>query len=144
MLYGEMHRFVPAIAAELGARIAELEVGFRPRRSGKSKYGAGRILRTFLDLVTVRFLSGYSTRPIQVFGTIGVVLAVVGGLWTGLLVFEKVLLGYQLAARPALLLAVLLLVVGVQFVSLGLLGEMLTRTYHEAQHKPIYVIKEEF
>lgn len=144
MLYGEMHRFVPAIAAELGARIAEVEVGFRARRFGHSKYGAGRILRTFLDLITVRFLSGYSTRPIQVFGTIGVVLAILGALWTGLLVFEKVVLGYQLAARPALLLAVLLLVVGVQFVSIGLLGEMLTRTYHEAQHKPIYVIKEEF
>ncbi len=144
MLYGEMHRFVPAIAAEQGARIAEVEVGFRPRRFGSSKYGAGRILRTFLDLITVRFLSGYSTRPIQVFGTIGVFLAILGALWTGLLVFEKVVLGYQLAARPALLLAVLLLVVGVQFVSIGLLGEMLTRTYHEAQHKPIYVIKEEF
>ncbi|HUY18409.1 MAG TPA: glycosyltransferase family 2 protein [Candidatus Binataceae bacterium] len=144
MLYGEMHRFVPAIAAELGAQIAEVEVGFRPRRWGRSKYGAGRILRTFLDLITVRFLSGYSTRPIQVFGTIGIVLAMLGGLWTGVLVFEKVILGHPLAARPALLLAVLLLVVGVQFVSLGLLGEMLTRTYHETQHKPIYVVKEEF
>jgi glycosyltransferase involved in cell wall biosynthesis len=144
MLYGEMHRFVPAIAAELGAQITEIEVGFRPRRWGRSKYGAGRILRTFLDLITVRFLSGYSTRPIQVFGTIGIVLAMLGGLWTGVLVFEKVILGHPLAARPALLLAVLLLVVGVQFVSLGLLGEMLTRTYHEAQHKPIYVVKEEF
>jgi glycosyltransferase involved in cell wall biosynthesis len=144
MLYGEMHRFVPAIAAELGAQIGEVEVGFRPRQWGRSKYGAGRILRTFLDLITVRFLSGYSTRPIQVFGTIGIVLAMLGGLWTGVLVFEKVILGHPLAARPALLLAVLLLVVGVQFVSLGLLGEMLTRTYHEAQHKPIYVIKEEF
>ncbi|MBF6567392.1 MAG: glycosyltransferase family 2 protein [Candidatus Binataceae bacterium] len=144
MLYGEMHRFVPAIAAELGAQITEVEVGFRPRRWGHSKYGPGRILRTFLDLITVRFLSGYSTRPIQVFGAIGVTLALAGALWTGILVFEKVILGDPLAARPALLLAVLLLVVGVQFVSLGLLGEMLTRTYHESQHKPIYLIKEEF
>ncbi|MGH7907101.1 MAG: glycosyltransferase, partial [Candidatus Binataceae bacterium] len=109
-----------------------------------SKYGAGRILRTFLDLITVRFLSGYSTRPIQVFGAIGIVLSAIGGIWTAILVFEKVVLGYSLGNRPALLLAILLLVVGVQFVSLGLLGEMLARTYHESQNKPIYVIKEEF
>ncbi len=144
MLYGEMHRFVPAIAAELGARIAEVEVNFRPRRSGHSKYGPGRILRTILDLLTVRFLSGYSTRPIQVFGTIGIVLSVLGAVWTAILVFEKMVLGRTLGNRPALLLAVLLVVVGVQFVSLGLLGEMLARTYHESQDKPIYVIKEEF
>jgi glycosyltransferase involved in cell wall biosynthesis len=143
-LYGEMHRFVPALAAEQGARVTEVEVNFRPRRSGASKYGPGRILRTLLDLVTVRFLSGYSTRPIQVFGAIGVVLGVLGSLWTGMLVFEKIVLGYSLGDRPALLLAVLLVVVGVQFVSLGLLGEMLARTYHESQDKQIYVIKEEF
>ncbi|HYB90743.1 MAG TPA: glycosyltransferase family 2 protein [Candidatus Binataceae bacterium] len=143
MLYGEMHRFVPAIAAEQGARIAEVEVNFRPRRSGRSKYGPGRILRTLLDLITVKFLSGYSTRPIQVFGAIGVVLGALGSLWTAWLVFEKIVLGRPLGDRPALLLAVLLVVVGVQFVSLGLLGEMLARTYHESQSKQIYVIKEE-
>jgi glycosyltransferase involved in cell wall biosynthesis len=144
MLYGEMHRFVPAIAAEQGARIAEIEVNFRPRRSGVSKYGPGRIIRTILDLLTVRFLSGYSTRPIQVFGAIGVVLGGFGSIWTAILVFEKVLLGWPLSNRPALLLAVLLVVVGVQFVSLGLIGEMIARTYHESQNKPIYVVKEEF
>jgi glycosyltransferase involved in cell wall biosynthesis len=143
-LYGEMHRFVPVIAAEQGARISELEVNFRPRRSGESKYGMGRAVRTLLDLITVRFLSGYATRPIQVFGLIGLVLGALGALWTAILVFEKIALGYELGNRPALLLAVLLLVVGVQFVSLGLLGEMLARTYHESQRKPIYVIKEEF
>jgi len=143
-LYGEMHRFVPFIALEVGARIAELPVNFRPRRAGHSKYGLSRVIRTLLDLITVMFLSGYSTRPIQVFGTIGVVLAVLGGLWTAMLVFEKVVLGFSLAQRPALLLAVLLLVVGVQFISLGLLGEMLTRIYYESQDKPTYVVKEEF
>lgn len=144
MLYGEMHRFVPAIAAELGARIAEVEVSFRPRRAGRSKYGPGRIVRTLLDLLTVKFLSGYSTRPIQVFGAIGLLMGAVGGAWTALLVCEKIFLGAQLGHRPALLLAVLLVIVGVQFVSLGLLGEMLARTYHESQDKPIYVIKEEY
>jgi glycosyltransferase involved in cell wall biosynthesis len=143
-LYGEMHRFVPAIAAEQGARIAEIEVNFRPRRFGRSKYGPGRVLRTILDLLTVKFLSGYATRPIQVFGAIGIVLGALGGLWTAVLVFEKIVLGYHLSNRPALLLAVLLVVVGVQFVSLGLLGEMLARTYHESQNKPVYVIKEQF
>jgi glycosyltransferase involved in cell wall biosynthesis len=142
-LYGEMHRFVPAIAAELGARVCEVEVGFRERRSGRSKYGLWRIVRTLLDLTTVMFLSGYSTQPIQVFGLIGFALSGVGSLWTASLVFEKVALGRSLGNRPALLLAVLLVVVGIQFVSLGLLGEMLARTYHESQNKPVYVIKEE-
>ena len=93
MLYGEMHRFVPAIAAEHGARIAEIEVNFRPRRTGNSKYGPGRIIRTMLDLLTVRFLSGYSTRPIQVFGLIGLLMGALGAAWTAILVFEKVVLG---------------------------------------------------
>ena len=144
MLYGEMHRFVPAIAAEQGARIAEVEVNFRPRRTGKSKYGPGRIVRTFLDLLTVKFLSGYSTRPIQVFGAIGLVTGLIGATWTAILVFEKIVLGRPVHDRPALLLAILMVIVGVQFISLGLLGEMLTRTYHESQDKPVYVIKEEF
>jgi glycosyltransferase involved in cell wall biosynthesis len=143
LLYGEMHRFIPAIAADLGARVAEVPVNFRPRRAGHSKYGMGRILRTLLDLITVLFLSSYATRPIQVFGAIGVVLGGLGSIWTLGLVFEKIALGRNLGNRPALLLAVLLVVVGVQFVSLGLLGEMIARTYHESQNKPIYVIKEE-
>ena len=143
-LYGEMHRFVPAIAAEQGARIAEVEVGFRLRKAGTSKYGLWRIVRTLLDLITVKFLSRYSTAPIQVFGLIGFVLGGLGSLWTFILVFEKIVLGRELGNRPALLLAVLLVVVGVQFVVFGLLGEMLARTYHESQGKPIYVIKEEF
>jgi hypothetical protein len=142
-LYGEMHRFVPAIAAEQGARIAEVEIGFRPRRAGISKYGLWRIVRTLLDLITVKFLSRYSTAPIQVFGLIGIILGGLGSLWTFILVLEKVVLGHELGNRPALLLAVMLVVVGVQFVVFGLLGEMLARTYHESQGKPIYVIKEE-
>lgn len=143
-LYGEMHRFVPAIAAENGARIAEVEIRFRPRRAGTSKYGLWRIVRTLLDLITVKFLSVYSDAPIQVFGLIGLALSGLGSLWTLVLVVEKVLLGAELSKRPALILAVMLVIVGVQFVVFGLLGEMLARTYHESQGKPIYVIKEEF
>jgi glycosyltransferase involved in cell wall biosynthesis len=143
-LYGEMHRFVPAIAAEQGASVAEVPIGFRPRHAGTSKYGLWRIVRTLLDLITVKFLSGYSTAPIQVFGLIGLALGAIGGLWTLMLVLEKILLGAELGKRPALLLAVLLVVVGVQFISIGLLGEMLARTYHESQNKPIYLVKEEF
>jgi glycosyltransferase involved in cell wall biosynthesis len=143
-LYGEMHRFVPAIAAEQGARIVEVEISFRPRRAGISKYGLGRIVRTVLDLITVKFLSGYSTAPIQIFGLIGIVLGGLGSLWTTILVIEKIVFGYTLGNRPALLLSVLLVVVGVQFISIGLLGEMLARTYHESQGKPVYIIKEEF
>ena len=92
-LYGEMHRFVPAIAAEQGARIAEVEIGFRPRRAGISKYGLWRIVRTLLDLITVKFLSRYSTAPIQVFGLIGIILGGLGSLWTLILVLEKVSIG---------------------------------------------------
>jgi len=143
-LYGEMHRFAPVIAAEQGARIAELEVNFRPRRTGRSKYGPGRAIRTILDLITVQFLSGYSTRPIQIFGLLGLLMGAIGAVWMGILVFEKLALGYSIGDRPALLLAVLLVVVGVQLLSLGLIGELLARTYHESQGKPIYVIKEEF
>ena len=143
-LYGEMHRFVPAIAAEQGATVSEVPIGFRPRHAGTSKYGLWRIVRTLLDLITVKFLSGYSTAPIQVFGLIGLALGAIGGLWTLMLVTEKIFFGAELSKRPALLLAVLLVVVGVQFISIGLLGEMLARTYHESQSKPIYIVKEEF
>jgi glycosyltransferase involved in cell wall biosynthesis len=142
-LYGEMHRFIPAIAADLGARVDELVVNHRPRVAGSSKYGISRVVRVVLDLLTVKFLSVYSTRPIHVFGVWGVVL---GGLGMGILAvlgFEKVFLGHPLAGRPILLLAGLLVVTGVQLVTMGLIGEMLARTYHESQGKKTYVIAED-
>lgn len=139
-LYGEMHRFIPAIAADLGARIEEIVVNHRPRVAGVSKYGISRVVRVVLDLVTVKFLSVYSTRPIHVFGVWGVLLGGAGGLMMAVLGFEKVVLGHPLAGRPILLLSGLLVVTGVQLVTMGLLGEMLARTYHESQGKRIYVI----
>jgi glycosyltransferase involved in cell wall biosynthesis len=141
-LYGELHRFIPALAADLGARVTEVKVHHRPRTLGRSKYGLSRTLRVLLDLLTVKFLSGFSTRPIQLFGLFGLVCASAGLVLTGELGFERIFLGVRLAGRPVVLLAILLVVVGVQFVSLGLLGEMLVRTYHESQAKPIYRVRE--
>lgn len=142
-LYGEMHRFIPAIAADLGARVEELVVNHRPRVAGTSKYGISRVVRVVLDLLTVKFLSVYSTRPIHVFGVWGVLLGGVGGLILTVLGFEKVVLGHPLAGRPILLLSGLLVVTGVQLVTMGLIGEMLARTYHESQGKRIYVVAED-
>jgi glycosyltransferase involved in cell wall biosynthesis len=142
-LYGEMHRFIPAIAGDLGASICEIVVNHRPRIHGRSKYGLSRTLRVVLDLLTVRFLSVFSTRPIHVFGTGGFVLGAIGSLLLAWLGFQRIFLGVPLASRPIVLLAMLLVMTGVQLVTLGLLGEMLARTYHESQGKPIYVIGED-
>lgn len=140
-LYGEMHRFIPAIASWMGVKVTEMVVNHRPRVAGVSKYGIGRTIRVILDLMTVKFLLTYSTRPIQVFGLIGVVSGGTGFLLALWLSVEKIFFHMPLANRPALLLAVLLMFVGVQFVSMGLLAELMTRTYHESQNKPIYVVR---
>lgn len=141
-LYGELHRFIPDIAAWLGASMAEVSVNHRPRRYGKSKYGLGRTLRVILDLITVRFLQGYSTRPIQIFGKWGLALGALGFVLAIWLTIEKLVLGQSIGSRPALILSVLLLLMGVQLVSIGLLGEMSVRTYYEGQNKPIYRVRE--
>jgi glycosyltransferase involved in cell wall biosynthesis len=142
VLYGEMHRFITAIAGDLGAAVTEIPVNHRPRLRGQSKYGISRTVRVVLDLLTIKFLSGYSTRPIHVFGTFGLVTMMTGLLITGILGLQKIFFGVELAGRPLLLLGVLLLLGGVQLVTLGLLGEMLARTYHESQAKPIYRVRE--
>jgi hypothetical protein len=141
-LYGELHRFIPALAADLGARVIEVQVNHRARTAGRSKYGIGRTTRVLLDLLTIKFLSGFSTRPIQLFGLVGLVCAVVGFGLMAELGFERLVLGIRLGGRPIVLLAVVLGIVGVQFVSIGLLGEMLMRTYHESQAKPIFRVRE--
>jgi glycosyltransferase involved in cell wall biosynthesis len=141
-LYGEQHRFIPALAAEVGARVVELPVRHRPRTAGRSKYGLSRTLRVMLDLLTVKFLSGYATRPIHLFGLVGLFCALGGLGLVGVLGFQRIVLGVPLADRPIVLLGILMLVVGVQFVSIGLLGEMLVRTYHESQTKPVYRVRE--
>lgn len=141
-LYGEMHRFIPAIASWLGVNIAEIKVNHRPRVMGQSKYGISRTVRVILDLITVKFLLSYSTRPIQFFGSIGMLCGAAGFLLSLYLTIQRLVFKVPLGDRPMLMLAVLLIFIGLQFITVGLLAEMLTRTYHESQKKPIYVVRE--
>jgi glycosyltransferase involved in cell wall biosynthesis len=141
-LYGEMHRFLPAIASEQGVEIAEVVVNHRARRHGRSNYGIGRTIRVVLDLLTVKFLLSYSTRPLQIFGLIGGGMGIAGVLITGWLGYQRLVEAESLSNRPLLLLGILLIFTGVQLVTLGLLAELQARTYHESQNKPTYVIRE--
>lgn len=141
-LYGEMHRFIPAIASHMGVSIAEIKVNHRPRRFGKSKYSVLRFTKVILDLLTVKFLLSYSTRPLQIFGIFGITSGFIGGAIGLILSYQRLVLKSGSADRPLLLLAVLLLVIGFQFITLGLLAEILVRTYHESLQKRIYFIRE--
>ena len=141
-LYGELHRFIPAIASWMGIRVAEVPVNHFPRRHGRSKYGLGRTLRVILDLITVKFLLNYATRPLQIFGLAGMASFLAGLVISGYLTILRLFYGESLSDRPILLLGVLLIMLGVQLVLMGLLGELIVRTYHESQDKPIYAVRE--
>ena len=141
-LYGEMHRFLPAIASELGVTIVEHVVNHRPRVHGRSKYGLGRTVRVILDLMTVKFLLSYATRPLQIFGLLGIIMGGLGGIIIGWLAYLRLFAYQSIANRPLLLFGVLLVFTGVQLITLGLLAEMQVRTYHESQNKATYVIRE--
>jgi glycosyltransferase involved in cell wall biosynthesis len=141
-LYGEMHRFLPAIASEQGVSIAEVPVNHRPRQHGTSKYGISRTVRVVLDLLTVKFLLSYSTRPSQIFGLIGLGMGFLGALVTAWLVYLRVFDKQAISNRPLLLFGILLAFTGLQLVTLGLLAELQARTYHESQNKPTYAIRE--
>lgn len=141
-LYGEMHRFLPAIASERGVTIVEQVVNHRARVHGTSKYGLGRTIRVVLDLMTVKFLLSYATKPLQIFGLLGVIMGGIGGVITSWLAIERLLGLQSLANRPLLLFGILLVFTGVQLITLGLLAEMQVRTYHESQDKPTYVIRD--
>ena len=141
-LYGEMHRFIPALAGDMGARITELPVTHHARKHGTSKYGLARTLWVVLDLLTVKFMSSYATRPSHLFGFLGLIAVLVGGGITTVLGIQRLLFDVQLANRPILLLGILLLVTGVQLLTTGLIAELLSRTYHESQEKPVYWIKD--
>ena len=140
-LYGEMHRFIPAIASGMGISFTEVKVNHRARRFGTSKYGISRTIRVVLDLITVKFMLSYATRPLHVFGTVGVVSSLLGVLIALVLTVQRQLYGIALANRPLLLLAVLLIFMGIQFITIGLLAELVVRTYHESQKKPIYYVR---
>jgi glycosyltransferase involved in cell wall biosynthesis len=141
-LYGEMHRFVPALVSQFGAKVTELPVGHRPRLHGTSKYGISRTMRVILDLFTVKFLLNYSTRPIQLFGRLGIYTLFASLLTGGATVYMKLFHHTSMNRNPLLLLTAFLIFMGIQFIVLGLLGELNARTYYEAQGKPIYVVKE--
>jgi glycosyltransferase involved in cell wall biosynthesis len=140
-LYGEMHRFLPAIASEFGVEIGEKVVNHRARRHGQSNYGITRTFRVVLDLMTVKFLSSYSTRPLQMFGTVGILMGGAGlamCTWVAYLRF----FGFQSANRPLLIVGCMMGLVGINLIMSGLLAEMQARTYHESQDKPTYAIRE--
>lgn len=141
-LYGEMHRFVPALASQVGARVAELPVQHHHRLHGKSKYGISRTMRVILDLMTVKFLLGYSTKPIQLFGKWGIYTLFAAFMSGAVTLYMKIFEHTSMNRNPLLILTAFLLFTGVQFIVLGLLGELNARTYYEAQGKPIYVVKE--
>ena len=141
-LYGEMHRFIPAVASWMGVTLAEVPVNHRPRTRGQSKYGLGRTVRVLLDLFTVKFLHSYGTRPAHLFGLFGLAFGALGFSTLAYLAVLKLFFDEAIGGRPLLLLGALLFLTGVILVSFGLLGELLVRTWHESQGKPIYVVKE--
>ncbi len=141
-LYGEMHRFVPALASQVGAKVTEIPVKHHPRVFGTSKYGISRTMRVVLDLMTVKFLLHYSTKPIQLFGKWGIYTLFAGSLSGFATIYMKLFEHMNMNRNPLLILTAFLLFMGVQFIVLGLLGELNARTYYEAQGKPIYVVRE--
>jgi glycosyltransferase involved in cell wall biosynthesis len=141
-LYGELHRFIPALAAEVGARIVEVPVRHHPRTRGTSKYGIDRTVRVVLDLLWIKFMMRFLHRPMHAFGGVGFALLALGLLILGWLTFDKLALGHDIGGRPLLMLGVLLALIGVQLLATGVLGELLTRIYHEPQGRPQYVLRD--
>lgn len=140
-LYGEMHRFIPAYASSVGAKIIEVPVRHHPRRYGTAKYGLSRTFKVILDLFTVKFLMSYAQKPIYVFGGTGIVLMSLSVLTVTALVIRRLTIGEHLIRSPLLLLSVMFFIMGFQSLLMGLLAEVLNRTYHESQHKPIYTVR---
>ena len=140
-LYGELHRFIPALAAEVGARIVEMPVAHHARTRGVSKYGIDRTFRVLLDLLWIKFMLRFLHRPIHAFGGLGLALGSLGTLILAGLTVEKLVLGHDIGGRPLLLLGALLVLIGVQLVATGVLGELLTRIWHEPQGRPQYMTR---
>jgi glycosyltransferase involved in cell wall biosynthesis len=140
-LYGEMHRFLPALAYQAGASITEIPVHHHPRVAGRSKYGLGRTFKVLLDLLTVKFLS-VSTKPSYVFGGSGVALCAFGSLFVVWTAYQRLVNGVYVYRQPSLLVGVFLFTIGFNLILLGLLAELIVRTYHESQAKPVYIVRE--
>jgi glycosyltransferase involved in cell wall biosynthesis len=141
-LYGEMHRFIPALASWNGARICEMEVNHRPRTAGKAKYGLGRTLKVILDLITVKFLGSFSTKPIYVFGGLGILTFIASILCGIVVLYQKVVSGFSMNRNALFYLTALFITATIQFVLMGLLAEIMVRTYHESQNRPTYVVRD--
>lgn len=140
-LYGEMHRYIPAIASKFGIKSIEIPVNHRKRKFGKSKYGIGRTFRVILDLISIKYLLSFSHRPLQIFGSLGMLMIGSGFLIGVSLSYEKFILRHSIADRPLLFLTILLIFLGFQIITLGLIAEMLTKIYHEGHHQNIYSIR---
>ncbi len=141
-LYGEMHRFIPIFAAWAGARVAEIEVRHHPRVAGESKYGLLRTFKVLLDLITIKFLGSYSTKPMYLFGGLGFLSFCAGGVMALATLYQRFFEAVRAHRNPLLLLSVFFLLVGLQFILFGLIGELIVRTYHESQGKPTYLLKQ--
>jgi len=141
-LYGEMHRYIPAVASRIGVKVTEIPVTHHSRKFGRSKYGISRTIRVILDIITIKFLLSYSQRPIQIFGLMGLFSGTAGFIITVYLIIMRIFFGMGLADRPLFILSIFMIFIGVQLITMGLLAEINMRTYHEAQNKPTYVIKD--
>lgn len=141
-LYGEMHRYIPAVASWMGISVSEVPVHHHSRKFGKSKYGISRTIRVILDIIILKYLLSYSQRPIQIFGLIGLFTGLVGGIITVYLIIMRLFFNAALSSRPLFTLSIFMIFIGVQLITMGILGELLMRTYHEASGKPTYAIKQ--
>jgi len=141
-LYGEMHRYIPAIASWMGVKVAEIPVNHLARKFGKAKYGISRTIRVILDIITIKFLLTYSKKPMQIFGLVGVFTSLVGFIATAYLIVERLFFNQPLSSRPLFILSIFMIFIGIQLITMGLLGEIMMRTYHEGTDKPTYVIRE--
>ena len=141
-LYGEMHRYIPAIASWMGVKVAEVPVMHHSRKYGKSKYGVSRTIKVILDIITVKFLLSYSQSPIQMFGLLGLFSGMIGFIMTAYLIIMRLFFNQSLADRPLFILSIFMIFIGVQLITIGLLAEVLIRVYHKVQDRTTYVIKD--
>ncbi len=141
-LYGEMHRYIPAVASWMGVKVAEVPVHHHSRKFGKSKYGISRTIRVILDIITIKYLLSYSQRPIQIFGLVGLFTAFIGFILTAYLIIMRIFFRVPLSDRPLFILSIFMIFVGIQLITMGILAELIMRTYHEASGKPTYAIRE--